>query len=85
MTLPIDKRCEIVFLSQHPMDHSCVAKAVNCANNIVQYWLNRHGRARATTENVEQRICKLADSDNIATTGDVSTKCFEESKHGNQI
>ena len=41
------------------------------------------GRSRAATENVEQRICKLADSDNIATTRDVSTKCFEAAKHRN--
>ena len=44
-TLPIDKRYEIVFLSQHPMesqlDEKAVTKAVKCAKNTVQYWLNR--------------------------------------------
>ena len=41
MTLPIDKRCEVVFLSQDPMEpqlgEKAVAKAVKCAKNTVQY------------------------------------------------
>ena len=68
MTLPMDKRCEIVFLSQHPiglqLGEKAVAKAVKCAKNTVQYWLYRWkesknlsdmkhpGRPRATTEKV---------------------------------
>ena len=70
MTLPIDKRFEIVFLSQHPMgpqlNEKTAAKAMKCAKNTVQYWLNRwkelknlsdmkhSGRPRATTEKVDQ-------------------------------
>ena len=45
MTLTIDKQYEIIFLSQHPMgpqlDEKTVSKAVKCAKNTVQYWLNR--------------------------------------------
>ena len=45
MTLPIDKRYEIVFLSQHLMGpqlgEKAVAQAVKCAKNTVQYWLNQ--------------------------------------------
>ena len=70
MILPIDKRYEIVFLSQHPMrpqlGEKSVAKAVKCAENTVQYWFNRWrgskdlndmkhpGRPHATTEKVDQ-------------------------------
>ena len=72
MTLPIDKRYEIVFLSQHPigpqLDEKAVLKAVKSAKNTVQYWLNRckelkdpsgmkrPGRPPPTTEKVDQRI-----------------------------
>ena len=89
MTFPIDKRFEIVFLSQHPMgpqlSEKAVAKAMKCAKNTVQYWFNRwkelkdlsdmkrSGRARATTEKVDQRIYKLVGSDNTATTGDIQS------------
>ena len=89
MTFPIDKRYEIVFLSQHPMGlqlgEKIVAKVVKCAKNIVQYWLNRwkeskdlgdmkcFGRLHATTEKVDQQIYKLAGSDNIAITGDIQS------------
>ena len=45
MTHPIDKRYEIVFLFQHPiepqLDEQAVSKAVKYAKNTVQYWLNR--------------------------------------------
>ena len=87
MTLPIDKRYETVFLSQHLMgpqsNEKAVAKAVKCAKNAVQYWLNRGkeskdlsdmnrlGRPRSTNEKVDQRINKLAGTDNIATAGDI--------------
>ena len=89
MTLSIDKRCAIVFLSQHPMEpqlgEKAVAKAVKCAKNTVKYWLNRWkeskdlsdterpGRSRARTEKVDQRIYKPAGSDNIAATGDIQS------------
>ena len=84
MTLPIDKRYEIVLLSQHLMGpqlgEKAFAKAVKCAKSIVQYWLNRwkeskdlsdmkrSARARAASEKVDQPISKLADSDCIAST-----------------
>ena len=45
MTLPIDKRYEIVLLSQHLMGpqlgEKAFAKVVKYAMSIVQYWLNR--------------------------------------------
>ena len=87
MTFPIDKRYEIIFLSQHSMgpqlNEKTVAKAVKCAKNIVQYWLNRWKeskdwsgmkrpeRLRATTEKVDQQISKVAGRDRITTTGDI--------------
>ena len=86
MTLLIDKRCDIVFLSQHPMGSQltdkAVAKVVKCATSTVPHWLNRwkesmelsvmkrSRKSRAVTEKVDQRISELADSDCIATTGD---------------
>ena len=72
MTLPFDKRYEVILLSQHLMgsqlDEKAFEKAVKCAKSIVQYWLNRwkeskdvsdikrSGRSRATNEKVDQRI-----------------------------
>ena len=89
MTLPIDKRYEIVFLSQHPvepqLDKKAVAKAVKYAKNTVQYWLNRCKESKdlnvmkrlrrfcTTTEKVDQRIYELAGSDNIATISDIQS------------
>ena len=67
------------------LGEKAVAKAVKCATNAVQYWLNRWkeakdlndmkrlGRLRATTEKVDQRIYKLAGSNNIATAGDIQS------------
>ena len=76
MTLPIDKRYEIVFLAQHAMGsqlgEKIVTKAVKCTKNTVQYWLNRWKeskdlsdmklpeRLHATTEKADQRIYKLS-------------------------
>ena len=64
------------------LGEKAVAKAVKCAKNTVQYWLNWCkeskdlsdmkclGRPLAITEKVDQQIYKFAGSDNIATTGD---------------
>ncbi|CAF3253568.1 unnamed protein product, partial [Rotaria sp. Silwood2] len=87
MTLSVDKRYEIIFLSRHPMGPQlgvkAVAKAIKCAKSTVQYWLNRWkeskdlsdskriGRPRSTTKKVDQRISDLASTDNIATTRDI--------------
>ena len=87
MSLSLDKRYEIVFLSYHPMGLKfgvkAVAKAINCTKSTVQYWLNRWkesedlsdskctGRPRGTTEKIDQRISDLATNDNIATTRDI--------------
>ena len=70
MTFPIDKRYEIIFLSQHPMGpqlgEKAVVKAVKYTKNTIQYWLNRwkeskdlsdmkcSRRPRATTEKIDQ-------------------------------
>ena len=86
MILSVYKRYETIFLSQRPMrpklDEKAIAKAVKCAKNTIQYWLNwwkeskdlsdmkRSERPRATTEKVDQRISKLANSNRIATIGD---------------
>ena len=79
---PVDKRFEIVFLSQHIME-SQLDEAVKCAKSTVKYWLNRckeskdlsdmkrSRRSRTTIENVDQRISRLADNDRVATIGDI--------------
>ena len=70
MMLPIDKRYETVFSSQHPMGpqlgEKAAAKVVKCAKNTVQYWFNQckgskdlndmkhSGRPQSTTEKVDQ-------------------------------
>ena len=41
MTLSLDKRYEIIFLSHHPMGAQPAVKVVAKAINTVQYWLNR--------------------------------------------
>jgi len=87
MTLSVDKRYEIVFLSQHPMGPrlgvKAVAKEVKCAKNTVQYWLKRWkdskdltdakrtGRPRSTTEKVDQRIVDLANNEKVTTTHNI--------------
>ena len=65
------------------LSQKAVTIAVKCAKNTVQYWLNwwkeskdlsdmkRSRRPRATTEKVDQRIYKLAGSNNIATIGNI--------------
>ena len=84
MTLSVDKRYEIIFLSHHPMRPQlgvkAVANAINCAKSTVQYWLNRWkeskdlsdskriGRPHSTTKKVDQRISDLASTNNSATT-----------------
>ena len=67
------------------LGEKAVVKVVKYAKNTVQYWLKRWkelkdlsdmkhpGRPRATAEKVDQRIYKLASSDNIATTGDIQS------------
>ena len=80
MRLLIDKRYEIVFLSQYPMGlqlgEKTVEKSVKCTTSTTHYWLNRwkesndlsdikrSERLHATTEKANQRILELADSDN---------------------
>ena len=84
MSLSLDKRYGIVFLSYHPMGPKLGVKAVAKAiKSTVQYWLNRGkeskdlsdskrtGRPRSTTEKIDQRISDLATNDNIATTRDI--------------
>ena len=87
MTLSVDKRYEIIFLSHHPMGAQlgvkAVAKAIKCAKSIVQYWLNRWKeskdlsdskrirRPRSTTKKVDQRISDLASTNNSVTTRDI--------------
>ena len=76
ISLPIHKRYEIIFLSNHPkgpqLNHAYVAKAVQCSIYTVKYWLdrwkqskdltdsNRSGRPRATAQKQDQRIISLA-------------------------
>ena len=76
MTLSVDKRYEIIFLSHHPIGPQfgakAVAKAIKRAKSTVQYWLNRWkqskdlseskriGRPSSTTKKVDQRISDLA-------------------------
>ena len=76
MTLSVDKRYEIIFLSHHPMGAQLAVKtlpkAIKCAKSTVQYWLNRWkqskglsdskriGRPRSTTKKVHQPISDFA-------------------------
>ena len=84
MTLSVDKRYEIIFLSHHPMGSQlgvkAVAKVIKCGKSTVQFWLNRWKeskdlsdskrirRPRSTTKKVDQRISDLATTNNSATT-----------------
>ena len=91
MTLSVDKRYEIIFLSHHPMGPQfgmkAVAKAIKCAKSTVQYWLNRWkesndlsdskciGQPRSTTKKVDQRISDLA------TTNKRTIQCVLQRKN----
>jgi transposase len=88
MALPLHKRYEIIFLSDHPMgpklSHAAVAKAVHCAKSTVKYWLKRWtqtkdlkdltytGRPRATTSKQDQRIVSLAEEETFITARDIA-------------
>jgi hypothetical protein len=88
MALPLHKRYEIVFLSNHPLgpqlNHTDVAKAVHCSTSTVKYWLNRWieskdlsdsarlGRPRATTQEQDQRIVSLAEQKTFVTAQDIA-------------
>ena len=90
MSLPIHKRYEIIFLSNHPKgpqpNHADVAKAVHCSIYKVKYLLdrwkqskdltdsNRSGRPRATTQKQDQRIISLAKVKTFITAQDISSK-----------
>ena len=90
MSLPIHKRYEIIFLSNHPkvpqLNHVDVAKTVHCSIYTVKYWLdrwkqskdltdsNRSGRARANTQKQDQRIISLAKEKTFITPQDISNK-----------
>ena len=41
MTLSVDKRYDIIFLSHHPMGAQLGVKALAKVRSTVQYWLNR--------------------------------------------
>jgi transposase len=87
MALPVHKRYEIVFLSNHPLgprlNHTAATKAVNCSTSTVKYWLKRwtqskdlidstrSGRPRATTSKQDQRIVSLAEKQTFITAGDI--------------
>ena len=90
MSLPIHKRHEILFFSNHPkgpqLNYVDVAKAVHCSIYTVKYWLdrwkqsknltdsNRSGRACATTQKQDQRIISLAKENIFITAQDISNK-----------
>ena len=90
MSLPLHKRYEIVFLSNHPsgpqLNHTEVAKAVHCSSSTVKYWLKRwmqskdltdstrSGRPRATTPKQDQRIVALAEQQTFVTARDIANQ-----------
>jgi transposase len=94
MALPMHKRYEIVFLSNHPLgpqlNHTEVAKAVHCSTSTVKYWLNRwieskdlsdlvrSGRPRATTQEQDQRIVSLAEQQTFVTAQDIANQLERE-------
>ena len=96
MTLSVDKRYEIIFLSHHPMGAQlgvkAVAKAIKCAKSTVQYWFNRWkefkdlsdskriGRPRSTTKKVNQRTSDLASTNTRHTTRPEAKECRHQSE-----
>ena len=90
MALPLHKRYEIVFVSNHPsgpqLNHTAVAKAVHCSSSTVKYWLKRlkqskdltdstrFGRSRATTPKQDQRIVSLAEEQTFDTVRDIANQ-----------
>ena len=86
MSLPIHKRYEMIFFSNHPkgpqLNHADVAKAVHSTIYTVKYWLdrwkqsdsNRSGRSRATIQKQDQRIISLAKEKIFITAQYISNK-----------
>lgn len=90
MSLPVHRRYEIVFLSQHrlgpQLSNSAVAKVIKCNVSTVKYWVKRwkqskdlsdfprSGRTRATTAKQDQQMFSLVDSDTFITSEDVANR-----------
>ncbi|CAM4744983.1 unnamed protein product [Rotaria magnacalcarata] len=90
MAILVDKRYEIVFLSNHPLspqlNHTDVAKAVHCSPSTVKYWLKRcmqfkalsdstrSDRPRRTTPKQNQRVILLAEEQTFVTAQDIANK-----------
>jgi transposase len=84
MSLPLHKRYEIVFLSEHPkgprMGKDAIAKYIGCSKNTVTNWVHKwrkskdltdkpkSGRWRSTTAKQDKKIVKLAEKENDPTS-----------------
>jgi len=80
MSLPLHKRYEIIFLSEHPkglkMGKDAIAKYMGCSKNIVTNWVHKWrksntkdpGRWRSTTAKQDKKIVKLAEKENDPTS-----------------
>jgi DNA-binding transcriptional MerR regulator len=90
MTLSVQKRWEIVFLSEHRLGPlfgpSAVAKLVGCSENTVRNWLKTYhdtgdvvagkppGRNRKTTPKEDQQILKIAQTQEGVGSEEIAEK-----------
>jgi transposase len=84
MSIPINKRYEIVFLSIHKlgpkMSNNTIAKTIGCSTKTVRYWLkrykknkdlnelNRSGKNRCTSKSEDKKIIQIAEKGKMTNT-----------------
>src|SRR5437870_2531545 len=87
MSMEIDQRYEIVFLSHHPLGPKlglkAVANVVKCQKKTVKYWLDwweqskdlsdlqRSARPRGTTPEQDEQIVDLANQQVLITSDEI--------------
>jgi len=94
MSIPINKRYEIVFLSIHKlgpkMSNNTIAKIIGCSTKTVRYWLkrykknkdlnelNRSGKNRCTSKSEDKKIIQIAEMGKMTNTTLIQKKLKRE-------
>ena len=94
MSIPINKRYEIVFLSEHELGPKLgigsIAKIIQCSKSTVKYWLKRYkedkhlnnlkkcGRNRHTTKKEDKNIIQIGKRDKNINSTIIQNKIKKE-------
>ena len=94
MSLPLNKRYEIIFLHEHPegpkWSFAKIAKYVHCSKSTAAYWVEKYhqntdltdeqksGRPRSTTTRQDERIVMMAEKEHSITSDEIQQKLEEK-------